>query len=43
MDNEGYKCVYCSNCPYYEFITDGKCGNYDCVHYETDYTREDED
>lgn len=40
--NEGYKCKDCSNCPYYEQVTSyGKeeirCGNYDCVHYGTDY------
>ena len=40
--NEGYKCRDCSNCPYYERVTsygteEIRCGNYDCVHYDTDY------
>ena len=40
--NEGYKCKDCPNCPYYEQVTsygteEIRCGNYDCVHYGTDY------
>lgn len=40
--NEGYKCKDCPNCPYYERVTsygteEIRCGNYDCVHYGTEY------
>ena len=45
--NEGYKCKDCSNCPYYEAIIHCKeeirCGNYDCVHYGTEYMEDREE
>lgn len=43
--NEGYKCKDCSNCPYYERVTSReeiRCGNYDCVHYGTEYMEDRE-
>lgn len=45
---DGYKCIYCPNCPYYEQKTsygteEVKCGNTDCIYYGADYTEERED
>lgn len=43
MNDKGYKCVYCPNCPYYERVTSYgtervECGNTDCIHHGADYT-----
>lgn len=42
---EGYKCIYCPNCPYYESTTSYgtekiKCENTDCIMYGTDFAEE---
>lgn len=48
MGNDGYRCVYCPNCPYYKQITSYgtewlECGNTNCIHYGADYTEVEDD